>query len=111
MQIRFSVDQHAAILAGIDAPSPTVELEVHPAWLTTVERKVITEILEDPNDATRLGVIWYDDEPAGDPSGVKVRLLTASLEGLRSAIAEALAQAVGRHNAQREQAVLVADWV
>jgi hypothetical protein len=43
--------------------------------------------------------------------GVKVCLLTGSLDGLRSAIAEVLAQAVGRHNAKLEQAVLVADWV
>ena len=96
---------------GIDAPSPTAELEERPAWLTPVERKVLSEIPGGPERRYRLGVVWYDDEPASDPSGVKVCLLTANLEGLRSAIAEALTQAFGRHNAQLEQAVLVADWV
>jgi hypothetical protein len=43
-------------------------LEKRPAWLTPVERKVLSEILGAPNDAIRLGVIWYGDEPAGDPS-------------------------------------------
>lgn len=113
MQIKFSVDQRAAIIAGIDAPSATIELEVHPAWLTPVERKLLSEILEDPNDASRLGVTWYDREPAGDPNGVKVRLLNPSLEGLRTAMAAALEEAIDRHDAQYayEEDVSVEDWI
>lgn len=111
MQIKFSVDQRAAIIAGVDAASATIELEVQPAWLTPVERKVLSEILTDPNEATQLGITWYEGEPAGDANGVKVRLLMPSLDGLRTAIAEALAKAIDRHDAQYARSVSVEDWV
>ena len=111
MQIKFSVDQRAAILAGIDAPSATIELEVHPAWLTSSEREVLSEILVDPNDATRLGVTWTNGQPAGDTNGVRVRLLAPSLDGLRCAIATALAEAMDQHCARMARDASFEDWI
>lgn len=111
MQIKFSVDQHEAILAGINAPSATVHLDVHPVWLTSAERAVLAAVLSDGNDATRLGITWYDDEVTSDRHGVKLSLLTPGLDGLRAAIAAALAEAIDQYDAQYARSVSVEDWV
>lgn len=100
MKILFAIDQRAAIEAGIDAPSTTVHLEVNPAWFTSVERNVLSEILCNENDATRSGITWYEDEVVADPNGTKLRLVTPSIDGLRRAISATIAKAMRRAEAE-----------
>ena len=96
MKILFAVDQRAAIEAGIDASSTIVHLDVSPAWLTSLERNVLSEILCNENDATQSGITWYEGEVVADPNGTKLRLTTPSIDGLRRAIAATVSKAMKR---------------
>lgn len=83
MQLLFIVDQSAAILRGVDAPSSTVRLDVDPAELTQVEREAIASVLYDGHDCTKQSL---------DFSGVRIVLPEPTLAGVREGIASALAK-------------------
>lgn len=57
MKILVSVDQKAALRAGIDAPSSTVEITVDPAQLSERQRAVLADGLRDGHKALSITVV------------------------------------------------------
>ena len=96
MQLLFRVDQKAALLRGIDAPTSTVRLDVDPAQLTEGERALLASAIEDGHDCTR--------EPAAVADGHRlfIVLVEPSVAGLRAALAE-IAQKVAEAEAKEKE--------
>ncbi|TAN03056.1 MAG: hypothetical protein EPN36_13555 [Rhodanobacteraceae bacterium] len=74
MKILFAVDQRAALLAGIDAPSSTITLDIDPAKLGEDERAVLAAVLVGGHDATQVGIL-------ADPSAIKAPKYTLDKRG------------------------------
>lgn len=120
MLIRFNVDQTAALRLGIDAPTPTVVLDVNPTDLIECEREILAAVAvrrtdDDPAlDATRLGLQTEPEGIVGQHHSVHHRELTAysngaptgplvligqTIDDLRASIAVMDAERAARHHA------------
>lgn len=78
MKLRFKVDQAAALMAGINATTSITEIDVDPAQLSEIERRLIADRLDDGINVNRLN-------ERGNLSGLIVAT-TPDLAGLLRAV-------------------------
>lgn len=93
MKLKVNVDQRAALLAGIDAPTSTVMLDVDPAILTQEERDLVALLLHDGHDLTKYGYDVSEGTASNHWTAIKLDLKRPDLEGLKESLSAMRAKA------------------